>query len=254
MPPTSYAANREANPRKLGKKSSDSRRNWTRSRRKSLRCASAIPSCTLTLLSSTDDRRPIRARPAREAARPAGRQRRGRGGSVEPFVHSVYDAGFWVDGTDPDLTMLDIKPGVPHDLRVLPGGNVAKPGDVAPRGFLTVLAKGDPAFHHGSGRLELAEKIFTDAAALTARVIVNRVWAWHFGKADRRDAKRFRRSRRKTDPSAAARRFGGALYRQRLVAQMAAPRNHAFLRLSAGEPSARRCRQDRSRQSACFGG
>jgi hypothetical protein len=65
---------------------------------------------------------------------------------------------------------------------VLSGGNVSKPGELAPRGFLTVLAKGDPAFHHGSGRLELAEKIFTDAAPLAARVIVNRVWAWHFGK------------------------------------------------------------------------
>ena len=26
------------------------------------------------------------------------------------------------------------------------------------------------------------DKIFSDAAPLTARVIVNRVWAWHFGK------------------------------------------------------------------------
>src|SRR5581483_4181596 len=40
----------------------------------------------------------------------------------------------------------------------------------------------DAVFHQGSGRLELAEKIFTDAAPLAARVIVNRVWAWHFGR------------------------------------------------------------------------
>ena len=44
------------------------------------------------------------------------------------------------------------------------------------------LAKGDPAFHQGSGRLELADRIFSDAAPLAARVIVNRVWAWHFGR------------------------------------------------------------------------
>jgi hypothetical protein len=54
-----------------------------------------------------------------------------------------------------------------------------------------VLAKGPAAsgrerataadFHTGSGRLELGEKIFTDAAPLSARVIVNRVWGWHFG-------------------------------------------------------------------------
>jgi hypothetical protein len=30
--------------------------------------------------------------------------------------------------------------------------------------------------------LELAERIFSDAAPLAARVIVNRVWGWHFGK------------------------------------------------------------------------
>jgi Protein of unknown function (DUF1553)/Protein of unknown function (DUF1549)/Planctomycete cytochrome C len=113
----------------------------------------------------------------------AGGQRRRRGGgSTEPFFNAVFDAGLWVNGADADLTMLDVKPGEPHDLRVLPGGNVAKPGELVPRGFPTVLAKGDPAFHHGSGRLELAEKIFTDAAPLSARVIVNRVWAWHFGK------------------------------------------------------------------------
>jgi hypothetical protein len=30
--------------------------------------------------------------------------------------------------------------------------------------------------------MELADKIFSDAAPLVARVIVNRVWGWHFGK------------------------------------------------------------------------
>jgi hypothetical protein len=100
----------------------------------------------------------------------------------EPFFHSVMDAGLWVDGTDPDVTTLGIKPGVARDLHVLAGGNVAKPGEVVPRGFPTVLAKGDPTFHQGSGRRELAERIFSDAAPLAARVMVNRVWGWHFGK------------------------------------------------------------------------
>ena len=52
-----------------------------------------------------------------------------------------------------------------------------------PRHFLTVLSKNpNETFKRGSGRLELAEKILTDAAPLSARVIVNRVWGWHFGK------------------------------------------------------------------------
>ena len=45
-----------------------------------------------------------------------------------------------------------------------------------------MLAKGDTTFKQGSGRLEFAERIFSDAPGLTARVIVNRVWGWHFGQ------------------------------------------------------------------------
>jgi hypothetical protein len=44
------------------------------------------------------------------------------------------------------------------------------------------LSKGDSTFQHGSGRLDLANRIFSDASPLVARVIVNRVWAWHFGQ------------------------------------------------------------------------
>jgi mono/diheme cytochrome c family protein len=113
----------------------------------------------------------------------APRERRGRrGGSTDPLFHAVYDAGFHIDGSDPDFTMFDIRPGEPRELNILPGGVVAKPGAVAPRGFLSVLSVGDAKFQEGSGRRELAERIFTDAAPLSARVIVNRVWAWHFGK------------------------------------------------------------------------
>ena len=79
----------------------------------------------------------------------------GFGGAIEPLIHSVFDAGVWVDGSDPDMTMLDLKSGQHRDLHVLPGGNVAKPGDLVPRGFLSVLAKGDAAFQRGSGRFEL---------------------------------------------------------------------------------------------------
>jgi hypothetical protein len=44
------------------------------------------------------------------------------------------------------------------------------------------LAQSDPNFRNGSGRLELAERIFSDSAPLAARVVVNRIWAWHMGK------------------------------------------------------------------------
>jgi len=99
-----------------------------------------------------------------------------------PFSQSVFDAGVWINGSDADLTTIDIKPGVPRDMNILPHANVASPGPIVPRQFLTVLSKGDSTFKQGSGRLELANRIFSDSAPLAARVIVNRVWAWHFGK------------------------------------------------------------------------
>ena len=94
----------------------------------------------------------------------------------------MYDAGVWFNDSEPDLTFFDAKPGVPRDLPLFKGGNLNTPGDPSPRGFPLVLAKNAAEFHNGSGRLELGDKMFTDAAPLTARVIVNRVWGWHFDK------------------------------------------------------------------------
>jgi hypothetical protein len=48
---------------------------------------------------------------------------------------------------------------------------------------MSVLSPAEPTpFQKGSGRLELANAIVTDAAPLVARVIVNRIWAAHFGR------------------------------------------------------------------------
>ena len=102
--------------------------------------------------------------------------------SSEPFMNSVFDAAQYVDGSDPHYTFLRYEAGQVRDLPVLRNGNVATPGEIVPRRFLTVLSQGDTTFKQGSGRRELAERIFTDAAPLAARVIVNRVWDWHFGR------------------------------------------------------------------------
>jgi hypothetical protein len=101
---------------------------------------------------------------------------------TDPFMNTVYDCAQYVDGSDKNYTMIVYKAGEARDLPVMMHGNVASPGEIAPRHFLTVLSKGDSTFHQGSGRLELADDIFGDGAPLAARVIVNRVWGWHFGK------------------------------------------------------------------------
>jgi hypothetical protein len=61
-------------------------------------------------------------------------------------------------------------------------GNQANQGKIVPRQFPAVVA-GDERqpFHNGSGRLEMARMIASPANPLTARVIVNRVWMYHFG-------------------------------------------------------------------------
>jgi hypothetical protein len=73
--------------------------------------------------------------------------------------------------------------GQPGNMRVYLRGNPDREGDVAPRRFLRIVA-GDspPPFTQGSGRLELGQAIASPKNPLTARVLVNRVWAYHFGK------------------------------------------------------------------------
>jgi Protein of unknown function (DUF1553)/Protein of unknown function (DUF1549)/Planctomycete cytochrome C len=128
----------------------------------------------------------VAPKPAANAAAPAGaRRRRGDIASEDPFMNAVYDAALYVDGKDPFMTEMDYRPGEARDLPVFKGGSVANPGDIVPRHFPAVLSKSDEESRFtgkGSGRLELSEKIFTDAAPLAARVFVNRVWAWHFGQ------------------------------------------------------------------------
>jgi hypothetical protein len=111
-----------------------------------------------------------------------GRARRPGPTGNEPFMNTVYDCAQFVDGTDKNYTMIVYKPGEARDLPVMMHGNVTSPGEIAPRHFLTVLSTRDSTFHEGSGRRELADDIFGDGAPLAARVIVNRVWGWHFGK------------------------------------------------------------------------
>lgn len=98
---------------------------------------------------------------------------------VEESLH-VVRAGKRAD----EGSTLDYRPE-PQDLNLFIRGNPNRLGDVVPRRFLTVLSPSTSSpqrFNNGSGRLELAEAITSDAASLTARVIVNRIWGRYLGQ------------------------------------------------------------------------
>lgn len=84
---------------------------------------------------------------------------------------------------DPEDALHIIRDTKPTDLNIFIRGDVTSKGPVVKRHFLHVLSDGEPEpFTNGSGRLELAEAIVDRGNPLTARVIVNRIWAQNFGR------------------------------------------------------------------------
>ena len=70
---------------------------------------------------------------------------------------------------------------------IYPRGNKPKPGDkvtTVPRRFIEILSVGGAPepFKDGSGRYELAKAIASKTNPMTARVMVNRIWMYHFGE------------------------------------------------------------------------
>jgi hypothetical protein len=98
-------------------------------------------------------------------------------------VFALEEGGTWYDRGDAK-TVPVFRRGEMRDLPVYARGSVQSPGAAVPRRFLQLFTDGKAVpFAHGSGRLEMAEGLFSKSTApLTARVIANRMWGWHFGQ------------------------------------------------------------------------
>ncbi len=92
---------------------------------------------------------------------------------IEALTKEIEDTTYpYVNGMADKPTIVDVNlniRGNPHSL-----------GPVVQRGFLTVLSPAnEKPYSDGSGRLEFAHDIANHP--LATRVIVNRIWKWHFG-------------------------------------------------------------------------
>jgi hypothetical protein len=84
----------------------------------------------------------------------------------------------------PDIAMVyAVRDAKPENARVMVKGDPKTLGPEVPRGFLQILGgETVPPEHNGSGRDLLARWLTDPENPLTARVLVNRVWLWHFGR------------------------------------------------------------------------
>jgi Protein of unknown function (DUF1553) len=70
-----------------------------------------------------------------------------------------------------------------QDVPIHIRGSYAKLGPIVARRLPRFLAgETQPPMREGSGRRELAHWVASAKNPLTARVIVNRIWPWHFGE------------------------------------------------------------------------
>jgi mono/diheme cytochrome c family protein len=82
----------------------------------------------------------------------------------------------------PPRAMVMVDNAKPSEPVVFLRGNPGNRGPQVPRRMpVAVSGEKREAFKDGSGRLEMARQIASKDNPLTARVFVNRVWAWHFG-------------------------------------------------------------------------
>ncbi|WP_437185117.1 PSD1 and planctomycete cytochrome C domain-containing protein [Planctomicrobium sp. SH668] len=81
-------------------------------------------------------------------------------------------------------TVYGVREGTVENARMQMRGEPDRLGDEVPRGYIEILGgEKFPENYPGSGRLLLAKWLTAPENPLTDRVIVNRIWQYHFGQA-----------------------------------------------------------------------
>ncbi len=100
---------------------------------------------------------------------------------IEALEHALAELGKKVPKP---VTVMAVEEGKVRDVKVHLRGSHLELGDEVPRRFPEEIAgaRQEALPADQSGRLQLAEWLTDPQHPLTARVIVNRVWRWHFGQ------------------------------------------------------------------------
>ena len=100
---------------------------------------------------------------------------------IEKFETAIADIEASHPGAPPRAMIVKDTDQITQPFVML-RGEAARRGDTVPKQFPRILAgENSKPFIDGSGRRELAEAIVSPTNPLTARMIVNRVWARYFG-------------------------------------------------------------------------
>lgn len=108
------------------------------------------------------------------------------GDPAKAMLKKLKDETAALEKTAPDLpSAMGVAEGKVTDVAVHIRGSTERLGKVAARGVPVVLnaeRQSAPFPAQSSGRMEIARWIASPSNTLTSRVIVNRLWRWHFGQ------------------------------------------------------------------------
>ncbi|MCA9058527.1 MAG: DUF1553 domain-containing protein, partial [Planctomycetaceae bacterium] len=98
------------------------------------------------------------------------------------FVKLNKAAGLREDYESLEAWAVNDKAKLSGDTHIRPGGDLSQRGELAKRGFLGVFtAAPNETPQDSSGRLQFAQWLVSEQNPLTPRVMVNRIWQYHFG-------------------------------------------------------------------------